>query len=256
MADSKTIDVFQRVEDKYRISRREAREILNEMKGYIKKDQYFQYTVHNIYYDSPDSQMIISSLNSDRFKEKLRLRCYEQPSDDTLCFLETKKKFGDIVYKKRIALNHKEAMAYLNEGIMHHVDNNTADEIDYLINYYSCVPKTLILYDRTCFSAVNEADVRVTFDANIRYRNDDINLTERGDEKLLAGNDVIMEIKAMNRYPMWLVRILSERKLYKHSFSKYGMIYRQNYQDMTVTGTPVMDRYMNEKENRVCSVQY
>jgi SPX domain protein involved in polyphosphate accumulation len=101
MADSKTIDVFQRVEDKYRISRREAREILNEMKGYIKKDQYFQYTVHNIYYDSPDSQMIISSLNSDRFKEKLRLRCYEQPSDDTLCFLETKKKFGDIVYKKK-----------------------------------------------------------------------------------------------------------------------------------------------------------
>ena len=256
MSETKHIDVFQRVEDKYRMSRKEAMEILEEMKGYIKKDEYFQYTVHNIYYDSPDSRMIIESLNSPRFKEKLRLRCYEQPGDDTLCFLETKKKFGDIVYKKRIALNHKEAMAYLNEGVMHHVKNNTADEIDYLLNYYSCQPKTLILYDRTCFSSINEADVRVTFDCNIRYRNDDISLTERGDETQLIGDDVVMEIKAMNRYPMWLVQILSRRKLYKHSFSKYGMIYRQNYKDMTVTGTPVIDRYMNEKENRVCSVQY
>lgn len=256
MSEKPVIDTFQRVEDKYRMSREEAREILEEMKGHIKKDFYFQYTVHNIYYDSKDAQMIISSLNRDRFKEKLRLRCYEQPSGDTMCFLETKKKYADIVYKKRITLSHNEAMAYMNHGIPHHVHNNTAEEIDFLKNYYDCEPKTMILYDRTCFSSISEADVRITFDANIRYRLDDINLTERGDETKLIGQDVVMEIKAMDRYPMWLVEILSKRKLYKQSFSKYGMIYRQNAEALCLKGTPAYIYASNEKENKVCSVQF
>ncbi len=253
---TQVIDTFQRVEDKYRMTRQEAREILQEMKGHIKKDYYFQYTVHNIYYDSKDAQMIISSLNKDKFKEKLRLRCYEQPSGDTMCFLETKKKYGDIVYKKRITLSHAEAMAYLNHDVPHHVHNNTAEEIDFLKNYYQVEPKTLILYDRTCFSSVSEADVRVTFDANIRARIDDISLTERGDEQLLIGEDVVMEIKAMNRYPMWLVEILSRRKLYKQSFSKYGMIYRNSADELCQKDTPAYIYAMEKKENQLCSVQY
>jgi hypothetical protein len=253
---TQVIDTFQRVEDKYRMTCQEAREILEEMKGHIKKDDYFQYTVHNIYYDSKDAQMIISSLNKDKFKEKLRLRCYEQPSHDTMCFLETKKKYGDIVYKKRITLSHAEAMAYLNHGVPHHVHNNTAEEIDFLKNYYQVEPKTLILYDRTCFSSVSEADVRITFDANIRARIDDISLTERGDEQLLIGEDAVMEIKAMNRYPMWLVEILSRRKLYRQSFSKYGMIYRNSANELCQKDTPAYIYTTEKKENQLCSVQY
>ena len=69
MSRKPVIDTFQRVEDKYRISRREANEILKAMSGRIRKDDYFQYTVHNIYYDSKDAQMIISCLNKPRFKE-------------------------------------------------------------------------------------------------------------------------------------------------------------------------------------------
>lgn len=256
MSEKPVIDTFQRVEDKYRISRKEALEILNEMKGRIRKDDYFQYTVHNIYYDSKDAQMIISSLNKDRFKEKLRLRCYEQPEAGTMCFLETKKKYGDIVYKKRITLSHAEAMAYMNHDIPHHVRNNTAEEIDYLKNYYQVEPKVLILYDRTCFSSIEEADVRVTFDANIRFRTDEISLTERGDEEPLIGDDAVMEIKAMNRYPMWLVEILSRRKLYKQSFSKYGMIYRKQSSELCVRDTPAYIYETDRKENQVCSVQF
>jgi hypothetical protein len=173
-----------------------------------------------------------------------------------MCFLETKKKYGDIVYKKRITLSHAEAMAYLNHDVPHHVHNNTAEEIDFLKNYYQVEPKTLILYDRTCFSSVSEADVRVTFDANIRARIDDISLTERGDEQLLIGEDVVMEIKAMNRYPMWLVEILSRRKLYKQSFSKYGMIYRNSADELCQKDTPAYIYAMEKKENQLCSVQY
>ena len=256
MSEKKEIDTFQRVEDKYRISREMMKEILQEIKGHVHKDAYFSYTVHNIYYDSPDSQMIIASLKGGGFKEKLRLRCYEQPNDDTLCFLETKKKYRDIVYKKRIALSHRSAMAYLNDDVMHGVHNNTSEEIEFLKNYYHVVPKTLILYDRICFAANEEADVRVTFDLNIRYRLDDINLTEHGDEELLIGNDVIMEIKAMDRYPMWLVRILSKHRLYKQSFSKYGTIFRNRSEEMTAPVIPAYKTVRTKKERQICSVQY
>ena len=249
-------DVFQRVEDKYRISSRLAGEIVKEMKSHIRKDIYFEYTVHCVYYDSKDSRMIIASMNGTGFKEKLRLRCYEQPDDETMCFLETKKKYDDIVYKRRITLKHAEAVNYLEHGKMHGVRNNTADEIDYLMNRYGCEAKTAIFYDRTCYAGIEEKDLRITFDRNIRYRTDEISLSERGDEQSLIGNDVIMEIKAMDRYPLWLVRILTDHRLVKQSFSKYGTIYRNTHTAAAPTGRAAYAYAMNNEERSLCSVQY
>ena len=37
----------------------------------------------------------------------------------------------------------------------------------------------------------------------------------------------LMEIKCAGAMPMWLVRVLSEKKIYKTSFSKYGTEYKQ-----------------------------
>ena len=65
-----------------------------------------------------------------------------------------------------------------------------------------------------------------------------------------------MEVKAMDRYPMWLVKVLSEMKLYKRSFSKYGNIYRLNFDAMAPQLNTQLVYDTNEKENTVCSVQY
>jgi SPX domain-containing protein involved in vacuolar polyphosphate accumulation len=250
------IDTFERVEDKYSLTYAQAEQVKKAIAAHVKEDVYYKYTVHSIYYDSIDSQLVIHSLNSTEYRMKLRSRCYTQPEDDTPAFLETKKKLGDIVYKRRFQLSTKELEDYTEYGIPHHVHNNTADEVDYVMKYYNLEPKVLILYERECWAGIQEADVRITFDTNIRYRIDDINLRERGDEKPLTKDTVIMEVKAMDRYPMWLVKVLSEMKLYKRSFSKYGNIYRLNFDAMAPQLNTQLVYDTNEKENTVCSVQY
>ena len=250
------IDTFERVEDKYSLTYEQAQQFKKAVAQHIEKDVYYKYTVHSIYYDSLDSRLVIESLNSSKYRMKLRMRCYVQPQDDTPVFLETKKKLGDIVYKRRFQLANKEAQEYLDYGIPHSVHSNTADEIDYLMKYYNLEPKVLILYERECYKSTSEADVRITFDTNIRYRIDDVDLREKGNEKPLTKETVIMEIKAMDRYPIWLVKVLSEMKLYKRSFSKYGNIYRLNFSDMAPQYSGQLVYEPAQKEKTVCSVQY
>ncbi len=251
------VDTFQRVEDKYAMTAEQAREVIRRCGEYIQKDRFFRYPVYSIYCDSDGADLVIRSLMKTGYKAKLRLRSYGNP-DHSPIFLETKKKWGDIVYKKRIMLEEQEAYEYLRNGRKHHVHNNTAGEIDYMIRTRDLKPKVFIAYDRICYSAVNEDDVRITFDMNIRYRLNDLDLHENGSEKKLDCAEVMMEVKAMNRYPMWLTKILSDMKLYQSSFSKYGTIYSQNRNEMcrVPESTGRYASVYTEKENMLCSVQY
>ena len=212
----------------------------------------------SIYYDTIGSDLIIQSLLKPEYKMKLRLRSYGQPDGTKPVFLETKKKYKNIVYKRRIVLGEKEADDYLEFGIPHHVHNNTADEIDYIMNFYNPEAKVLIAYDRECYSSTTENDVRITLDTNIRYRTDHVTLYEDGSEKKLAEGVVMLEVKAMDRYPMWLVRILSEMNLRRTSFSKYGTIYSIDHRPEAVhTASQNTYAALNyRKENPLCSVQY
>lgn len=252
----KIIETFKRVEDKYILTKSQMNEFLQKCKPYITEDIYYKYTVNSIYYDNQNCELAINSLLKSEYKMKLRLRCYGKPSEDKPVFLETKKKFENIVYKRRIELGLQEAFDYLEYGIPHTVKNNTADEIDYILNYYNLEAKAYIAYDRECYAAINEMDVRITFDKNIRYRIDHIDLNEYGNEKHLAEDAVMLEVKAMKRYPLWLVRILSEMKLYKASFSKYGTIYSDNYSTLSPKVTMRYENLEKYKENLVCSAQY
>ena len=83
-----------------------------------------------------------------------------------------------------------------------------------------------------------------------------MDLKEHGNEAALTKDTVIMEVKAMDRYPLWLVRALSEMKLYKRSFSKYGNIYRLNFSAMRPQLQPQLVYEPEQKEKTVCSIQY
>ena len=251
----KHIETFKRVEDKYVLTPEEKEIFLKKCEEYIKEDIYYKYSIHSVYYDNMTNDLAVHSLMKPDYKMKLRLRCYGEPSKDKPVFLETKKKFENIVYKRRIELGLDEAYDYLEYGKPHHVKSNTADEIDYILNYYNLEAKAYIAYDRECYAAINEEDVRITFDTNIRYRTNDVSLDEKGNEEKLKEGFVMLEVKAMKRYPMWLVRVLSEMKLYKTSFSKYGTIYSLNFSELAYKPTLKYQR-LSEKENLLCSIQY
>lgn len=249
------IDTFQRVEDKYLLNQKQADLFLQLALPYLKPDIYFSYHCHTIYFDNDAAQLISASLSHPSFKMKLRLRTYSEPEDDTPVFLETKKKYGNIVYKKRFMMEDREARNYLFKGIPPHTDNSTSREIDYLIHYYDLKSKVYIGYDRICYVSKNEADGRFTLDRNIVYRTRDISLHETGNEKPLDESMYILECKVSDRYPMRLTKILSSQHMYKSSFSKYGTIYKKE-ESLHPQIHAAIPSYQAGKESSACSVQF
>ena len=66
----------------------------------------------------------------------------------------------------------------------------------------------------------------MTFDDHILCRQNDLSLQSPvGGSPILEEGLVLMEIKCAGGMPVWMARVLSEEKLYKTSYSKYGTAY-------------------------------
>lgn len=220
------IENFERVEKKYLLTKSEYEKILSDLSEYIKPDIHPDSKICNIYFDTDKDDMIISSLEKPKYKEKVRLRSYIVPDMDSQVFLEIKKKYKGVVGKRRIAFKLSDFYKYMKGEKNLDVNKQILNEIDYTIKTKNLKPKIFIAYDRKSYDALNEPDLRITFDYKIRSRRDDLRL-EMGDAGSLYFKDdmYIMEIKTLNNYPLWLTRILSKNNIYETSFSKYGKIY-------------------------------
>ena len=197
------------------------------MAEYVKPDVYSNYTIRNIYYDTPDFQLIRTSLEKPVYKEKLRVRGYGAPGDRDTVFVELKKKFEGVVYKRRITLECGEAVRYL-KGEPLAAPSQISREIDWFLRNYPIGPAAYIAYDREAYAGVEDSDLRVTFDTDLRGRNWDVDL-RLGDygERILPQEAILMELKIPGSAPMWLARLLSENGIFATSFSKYGTYYKQ-----------------------------
>lgn len=218
--------VFKRMEIKYIIDKEKLDIILPVIKTYLSPDPYGEKTIQSLYFDTNDNCLIRNSIEKPTYKEKLRLRSYGLIKKEDIAFLELKKKYNGVVFKRRILLSEEEAMNFINKKI-NLKKEQIAKEIEYFINYYKDLsPKFLILYDRIAFYQLN-SDLRITFDYNIRYRKTNLNLHTNLNGKLIeeVKNKVVMEIKSAYSMPIWLAKLLNENKIYKQSFSKYGEAY-------------------------------
>ena len=221
-------NVFRRFECKYLLTREEAIKFQNyiDNNNLIAKDIYPNSTIQSLYYDTPSYLLIRRSIDKPDYKEKIRIRTYTVPSKDTNVFLELKKKYNKIVFKRRVILPLKEAEDFLKSDELK-LDGQIGNEINYFKTFYKELnPSFLIIYDRLAYQDIN-SDLRITFDTNIRYRDDNLSLSNEPTGKLLLNsNEVLMEIKTCGGYPLWLCKYLSENKIYKTSFSKYGTAYK------------------------------
>lgn len=224
----KSNEIFQRYEKKYILTKAQHEQFLERVNAYIEMDQFGESTICNLYYDTPSYELIRSSIEKPVYKEKLRLRSYGIPRKEDETFIEIKKKYDGIVYKRRIELPFEESKMYLDHGISPSKGNQIKKEIDYFISYYQPVKKMYIAYDRTAMIGKYDDSIRVTFDRNIRYRMYELDLG-KGDygTLVLSPETVLMEIKVAGAYPLWMVSILSDLQLYPTSFSKYGSCYQR-----------------------------
>lgn len=228
------IEVFNRVEKKFIITDEEYRCLIPKLQEHMASDFYSRngdfYTISNIYYDTVEHDLIRKSIDKPIYKEKLRLRSYGAVKLEDKVYLEIKKKFMGQVNKRRISLTLQEAYHFLETKQKPTPKNalnaQIINEIDYLINRYTLKPTLYLSYDRNAMFGNDDKDLRITFDTNILTRRYDLGL-EHGvyGDLLLPPGYWIMEIKAMNAFPLWLTELLSMQQIYSRSFSKYGTEY-------------------------------
>ena len=121
----------------------------------------------------------------------------------------------------------KEFWNYYDNGVIpDNCKNLSMKEIDYCIKKYDLGPKMFICYDRYSFMDKEDKNIRITFDYNLRFRNKKLNLKSDDDLERIVDNDIyILEIKTLDRIPIWFTSILSNLKLYPSGFSKYKEAY-------------------------------
>ncbi len=229
----KTPDVFKRCEIKFLITDLQRTAMMKPLLRNMHPDEFGKSTIRNIYFDTPDFRLIVNSLEHPLYKEKLRLRTYGKANQSTPAFVEIKKKYDGIVYKRRVQMPLAQANEYLGGGAPP-VRSQITNEIDFFLRRYELLtPQVLITYNREAFFANDESDLRITFDNDILWRDCDVSLCGGiYGKKILPPNMSLMEVKTSGSMPLWLVEFLNRNEIYKTSFSKYGRAYMQMRSDL------------------------
>ncbi len=219
--------IFKRYEIKYMITTEQLAVIKEEFEKHMIADEHGVSTICSLYFDTPSFQLIRRSLEHPVYKEKLRLRSYGVAHADTKVFVELKKKYKKVVYKRRVTLKEQDAMRYLLDGEINKHTQIT-NEIDYFRQFYpGLAPAMLLMYKREAYYAKDDHEFRVTFDRDVLWRDYDLSL-DKGiyGESILAPNLILMEVKTKDAIPLWMTKLLNDNHIYKKSFSKYGTAYQ------------------------------
>lgn len=216
-----------RYELKYILTEEQKQTVLCAMAPYMEPDKYGRSTIRNIYFDTDSYRLIRRSIEKPAYKEKLRIRSYSRANADSTVFVELKKKYRSVVYKRRVSLPEKTAMEWTCGG--HYVGEPTqiSREIDYFLGYYKTLrPVAFLSYEREAYYSKDDSAFRVTFDDNILCRCGDLSLeSEVGGIPLLSRGKILMEVKCAGGMPIWMAKLLSRERIFKTSFSKYGTAY-------------------------------
>lgn len=220
---------FSRYEKKYLTDSAACDAFFDRISPYIRPDVYGETRICNCYYDTPEHLLIRRSLDKPRYKEKLRLRCYGVPTEESIAFAEVKKKYNGVVYKRRISLPYRDAAAFLADGEVEisASDAQIAREIQWMFRLYSGLSPALALhYLRCAYYASDDPALRITVDSDIRFRTYDLDLRagEAG-ECLLPPEARLLELKIAGAMPLWLSSALDDCRIFPTSFSKYGEAY-------------------------------
>ncbi len=234
---------FKRYELKYLITRAQRSALLKAMEGHLMLDMFGHSTIRNIYYDTDSFRLVRRSIEKPWYKEKLRVRAYgRQAADDSPVFVELKKKYERVVYKRRVVLPCRTAMTGLEaENVLPVAppDRQIGLEIEAFKEFYgpTLAPAMYLSYEREAFAPIDGVDFRLTMDENLLWRMDDMDLrAPAGGRFILPPDCLVLELKTPGGIPLWMTRFLTAHQIYQVSFSKYGTAYQQWLADGCKTG--------------------
>jgi len=226
------------LEYKYLISTIDFKKIKSEMLPYLILDSNAdkktkkEYTVRSVYFDTLQWRYYFEKIEGIKIRKKVRIRAYDDYSENKLVFLEIKRKNENYVSKNRATLfldNLEKLFTTRNveEYIISRGENGEAKEdakkFLFYLNSEKLKPTILITYDREPYSYKFDKSLRITFDKNLRFLTsvNHYNLFEEGKLQPALKNKVIIEVKFSHPYPHWLSNIFTRYSLQRKAISKY-----------------------------------
>ncbi len=226
-AMEQSVSVMLRHELKYLIDPDQERYFIRRIADYMQPDSYGLTSVASLYYDTPDCRLINLSLEKPRFKEKIRLRSYGLATDESPVFLEMKRKYRGVGYKRRVRTVIPVAEGFFRrENDLPGGGQIGRELVRFRDLYGDLAPSYLTICERTAFFRPG-SDLRLTVDNAPRYRAEELDLRASLEGNLLLPEGYsVLEIKIQDAMPLWLSAILDEGHIYKTPFSKYGTAYQ------------------------------
>ena len=137
--------IFKRYEYKYMLTLEQLAALKELMEQYMIADAFGRSTICNLYFDTPQYLLIRRSIENHVYKEKIRLRTYGQATPDTTAFIELKKKYKKVVYKRRISASYEDAMQYLCQRADVIPHSQICSELNYALSLYKEIQPAMYL---------------------------------------------------------------------------------------------------------------
>ncbi|MDP8240008.1 MAG: polyphosphate polymerase domain-containing protein [Candidatus Hatepunaea meridiana] len=230
------MELFERKEYKYYVDIKHLESLRKRFLNNMVHDPFCQdlaenaYTVRSVYFDTRGLLFYYEKKDGLKIRKKLRIRVYGDPSPEGIAFLEIKRKYDNTVLKERSKIWLAEAPNLLNGAYLQTINKEperkeklALDRFIYLTKRLRLEPTTLITYEREALLGLDESNVRVTFDMNVRShpQSNEFDIFQERDLKTLKNTLFILEIKFLGRMPIWIRRIIQEFKLRMQPISKY-----------------------------------
>ncbi len=150
------IEIFRRKEQKYLITTVQYEQLIQQISPFMRPDKFGEdgkYTVTSLYFESDDHKIYFETKNKLKYRQKLRLRIYDDTDIHGTAFFEVKQKHKKVVNKRRMLISLSEAYRYINrlESCINNYEGSNIQvlrEIDYFRNLYRLEPEMIVSYDR------------------------------------------------------------------------------------------------------------
>jgi hypothetical protein len=223
----------QRFEKKYLLNLKQYLYLKTYFLNFFKLDNFCKngnYIVSSLYYDTKELKFYYEKEDGEKNRTKIRLRTYQNSKGlnlqgENMVNLEIKKRINQNVFKKRSLLNESVCKKFIQSPNFEFIQNyktNALVEAAYISTINSLIPKIVVIYDREAYFSKICANVRLTFDHNLRYRI--YNLTPNNISNTLSiipEDYIIMELKYNTILPLFITKIIRNFDISQCTFSKY-----------------------------------
>lgn len=230
-----------RYERKYVVSEDVAIQIRRIISAHVQPDEFLTpdkprgYPVYSLYLDSPRLSLYEATAQGLMNRFKLRIRYYDDRPGSPI-FFEVKRRLNQVVKKLRVGVKRQSLMRLLAGAAPTQADlfristhGSTGQDMYALTEFCRLRTQlrgigTLIVgYNREAFLDPTGKN-RVTFDRDLRAKQFDPKQGLILDLDPVVPEDpgVIVELKYVDRFPLWMQNIIRTFRLERQSVPKYG----------------------------------